>query len=284
MFHHPPAHLWFIRVGLCLDNAMFDDTSVNRRRLAMATRTIFLAVCGIVLLQAVAAAQPRLPIFRGGVVSRPGYFGPGPNLGRTPGPGVGWSYYGLPDGPTTAFTGVGVGFWPGFGIPAANGSFWTNGLSLYGPPIPTYAPVPGVFGGSDAHRHYMNPPLLGVGTHAFGYLSPSPRLRTPSVSVYSQAARGTATVQALPAPSATNLCRLEVHVPHTEAEVWINKSKTTTTGLERSFESPELAEGKTYEYEVIARWHDGTEKRAVAKTVSVTAGKTVLVSFTEPNE
>jgi len=215
-------------------------------------------------------AQSRV-IFGRGLVSAPGYFGPGPNWNRNPGPGVGSGYYGVTGSPT-AF--VDVGYAWGFGIPAASGSFWTNGLSLYGPPIPTYGPVPGTFGGSDAHRFYSNPPILGYGLHAFGYRSPIARLAAPSVSVYPESAP-----VALPAPTVPSACRVEVRLPDAGAELWINKTKTSSTGVERSFESPELTEGKSFEYELIARWENAGEKKAESRKVTVAAGKSVLVDF-----
>src|SRR3712207_5213268 len=42
-------------------------------------------------------------------------------------------------------------YWPGFyGVyPGGYNGFWSNGFSMYGPPVPTYGSVPGVFGGAD---------------------------------------------------------------------------------------------------------------------------------------
>src|SRR6266851_85311 len=38
--------------------------------------------------------------------------------------------------------------------PSAFGSQWSNGNSLYGPPVPTYGSVVGAFGGSDQRLNY----------------------------------------------------------------------------------------------------------------------------------
>lgn len=71
----------------------------------------------------------------------------------------------------TRFSSFGYGYGPGFGprvgpwfgpglwgypffFSGAYGGFWLNGNSLYGPPVPTYGPVPGSFGGGDAQRLY----------------------------------------------------------------------------------------------------------------------------------
>ncbi len=76
-------------------------------------------------------------------------------LGRYSNFGFGYGYgYGFGYGPR-------VGPWFGPGLwgwypyyPGAIGSFWSNGLTLYGPPVPTQGPVPGSFGGSDARNLY----------------------------------------------------------------------------------------------------------------------------------
>jgi hypothetical protein len=60
-------------------------------------------------------------------------FGYGPRVGPWFGPGL-WGWY---------------PYYPG-----AVGSFWSNGLSLYGPPVPTQGPIPGSFGGGDARQLY----------------------------------------------------------------------------------------------------------------------------------
>lgn len=232
----------------------------------------------IALMFATTALAQPIGTLGAGLRSPPGFIGPGPSFGRSYGPGVGWSYYGVNSGPTTQFNDLRVGVWNwGWGgYPARAGNFWTNGLSLYGPPVPTYAPIPGSFGGSDAHRFYMNPPILGYGLNAFGYRSPSPRLSTPSVSVYAPAA--------LPAPTSARCARLEVRLPCSDAEVWVNRSKTTASGLERSFESPELADGKEYGYELVARWTENGQPKAESRKVNVTAGTTHLVDFNQPKE
>lgn len=233
-----------------------------------------------VALMLCATGVSAQPLFTpgAGLVSPPGLVGPGPNCRRDPGPGVGWSYYGVNEGPTTQFTDMRVGIWNwGWGgFPARGGSFWTNGLSLYGPPIPTYAPIPGSFGGSDAHRFYMNPPTLGFGLNALGYRSAFPRLATPSVSVHPSVA--------LPAPTSPQCARLEVRLPCADAEVWVNHAKTNTTGAARSFESPELTDGREYGYEVIARWVENGQPKAESRSVNVTAGQTRLVDFNQPKE
>src|SRR5436853_568690 len=43
------------------------------------------------------------------------------------------------------------GYYPGYlGVfPGGYNGFWSNGFSMYGPPVPTYGTVAGTFGGGD---------------------------------------------------------------------------------------------------------------------------------------
>lgn len=212
-------------------------------------------------------------------------------VGGGVGVGVGpsWNYYNLPGGPYTY-----PYFGPGFGwgwYPGAYGSFWTNGMSLYGPPVPTMGTVPGSFGGSDAHKHFYSTPPRQYGLGWFGYRSPSPRHLPLSVDVNPPATYtgpGYDTVaprEAVPAsesnyPSvgAASL-KLCVKVPVSDAKVWIDGHPTQASGLERWFESPAVASGQEYLYQVTAKWADG---QIDTKTVSGKAGETLQVQFGTP--
>src|SRR5947209_1191454 len=90
--------------------------------------------------------------------------GPPPSMGSMGGPrpvnvvnvyNVHPRYYGY---------GYGFGYFPG-----AYGSVWSNGFSLYGPPVPTYGPVPGPFGGPD-QRLDVYPP--GIALPSIGIVVP----------------------------------------------------------------------------------------------------------------
>jgi uncharacterized protein (TIGR03000 family) len=98
--------------------------------------------------------------------------------------------------PATAYSfGVGVSVSPnGYGVwgfvPTYYQGFYGTGFSAYGPPVPTYGPVPGVFGGSD-QLFGRYPPLLSGGL--IDRPLPDPY---PYVSPYAPLPRGTI----LPAP------------------------------------------------------------------------------------
>lgn len=215
-------------------------------------------------------AQPIGP--RGApLVSLPGYVGPGPARACVH-VETGWSYYGLPNGPTTAITDsrVGVWNWGWRGEPYTGVGRRVS--SRYGPVVASYIPVPAL-GGCDARSVFMNPPLLGYGLYALGYRSASPRLATPSVSVY-------------PAPalsSSANCCRMDVRLPHPDAELWVNQTRTQSSGAHRTFETPELADGKEFRYELVAKWQLNGEPISATRGVVVSGGKSVVVDFTLAN-
>src|SRR5262245_3788726 len=59
--------------------------------------------------------------------------------------------------------GIGVGWGYGYGpfwgiYPNYYQRFYGNGRSMYGPPVPTYKPIPGVFGGADS-QFFGLPPI-----------------------------------------------------------------------------------------------------------------------------
>jgi uncharacterized protein (TIGR03000 family) len=232
---------------------------------------------GFVVLVVLFAVRPIMsqPIGPRGalLLSWPGFVGPGPG-GRCAGVTTGWSYYGLPNGPSTAVTDyrVGVWNWGWAGVPTAHGHLWSKALGCYGPPVPSYTPVPTSIGGSDARKHFMTPPHFGYGLNALDYRSAFPRLATPSVDAKPTSAS---------ASTAGGCCRVGVKVPHADAELWVNKAKTATTGTDRVFESPELADGKEFKYELVAKWTRNGEPVTESRSVVVAGGQSVLVDFTK---
>lgn len=206
----------------------------------------------------------------------------------------GWPY-GPPVAPAWSYPGLAVGPYVGYpwgfpGYSARAGSFWSNGLSLYGPPVPVYGPIPGVLGNDDLVRQWRAVPNPGFPFGWVGIFAASPRPRSRSVQVWptlepigdvapSSPSRDSSAPspspqspldQTLPIPrqlSPSARLTLSIRVPQPMAEVWINGQLTRQVGLERLYESPPLLEQRSYEYEVLVRWlHNGlwqVERRQV---------------------
>lgn len=173
-----------------------------------------------------------------------------------------------PPGPAV-YVGVYGGYYPGF---------YSNGFSMYGPPVPTYGPVAGSFGGSD-QRFYGYYPGFGLTvplnrSYPPGgyYRSPPPPLPTGLPSMFHPVPQLT-----YPAPVV-----VEVIVPDAAAEVVFDGTATDQTGTTRRFQSPPVATGKTYNYEVQAHWQENGEVKSQTRTVPVQAGQRIVVDFTRP--
>jgi uncharacterized protein (TIGR03000 family) len=79
-----------------------------------------------------------------------------------------------------------------------------------------------------------------------------------------------------------NAVMIGVRIPP-NAELWFDGDKTSQTGVFREFVSPPLETGKTYNYELKARWtrEDGSPVEQ-KRTVAVHAGQRVGVDFLSP--
>jgi uncharacterized protein (TIGR03000 family) len=216
-----------------------------------------------------------------------GGYGPrvsvGIGVGPAFGPGFGFGGFGYPFG---GFGGYPYGFGPGF-FPfnrspgRAGNSMWSNGLSLYGPPVPVYGPIPGVFGNNDLTRQWrstLTPGFAGYGWVGIYAASPRPRYR--SVNVHPPVEPLYPGIAALPpAPNLGGCLLISVTVPQPAAEVFVDGKRTGQIGTERTYESPPLETGKTYKYTVVARWVERGQVMEVSKAVTGTAGEVVRVDF-----
>ena len=111
------------------------------------------------------------------------------------------------------------------------------------------------------------------------YSAPYQSYSSPSAAYPAQAAPAGAE---LVIPAALSQARLDVIVPDPNAEVWIQGTKTTSTGARRHYVSPELARGSTYTYTVKCAWDRGNGMVTEQRAVQVTAGATAVVDFTQP--
>jgi uncharacterized protein (TIGR03000 family) len=78
--------------------------------------------------------------------------------------------------------------------------------------------------------------------------------------------------------TADNTAHLRVMVP-ADAKVWVGGVETNKQGSDRDFNSPALTPGKTYTYEVKARWMQAGEPVEKTRKVKVIANQTTTVDF-----
>jgi len=75
---------------------------------------------------------------------------------------------------------------------------------------------------------------------------------------------------------------INVEVPN-DAEVWFQGQRTSQTGTHREFESPPLAPGREYQYEITVRWRDDGQTVKQTRRIDVRAGDRVDVIFGRPH-
>ena len=205
-----------------------------------------------------------------------------------PPPPADWGYYNLPPGPylTRDYPFAG---WPGY-----RGAMGNLFLHPHRPCVPVYGPVAPVAVNPDP-PHLPRKRLLGFGVGYYGWVGPyraSPRPQPTTVSVWSpydprgwpapkhgKHHAGEVVAEAAPAGGCL---RVTVAVPHPAAEVYVDGVKTAQTGTARVFESPELAAGGEYRYELVARWVEGGEPVVRKRVVSGKPGEVVRVDFGGP--
>lgn len=207
--------------------------------------------------------------------------------------------YGVGAGVATDRGGVGLGVavGPVFGIiPNYYDGFYGNGASAYGAPVPTYAPVPGTFGGSD-HRVHQSPPFFGMGLGWWGKRSPSPRpapnfeynppgaavatAEPPLAGAPGADASDKADATEPPAAADSGYLIVEVRVPTENAALFVNERLTKQLGAVRTFTSPALPKGESAEYDIRAEWMVGGQKVVLTKTITGKAGERAVADFTQ---
>jgi uncharacterized protein (TIGR03000 family) len=176
--------------------------------------------------------------------------------------------------------GAGIGVWSGYGYgpvwgfyPTHYHGFYGNGLSMYGPPVPTGKPIPGVFGGGDSM--FFDLPPIYPGWVRGGYVplgGPAalpPELVAPPV------------VLPPPAPALDRPAALEVEVrlPRADARLYIDGAESKGSGTVRHFRTPEVTTAQTYGYDLRAEWTVEGLTTTHAKRVIGRAGEKVVVDF-----
>jgi uncharacterized protein (TIGR03000 family) len=146
--------------------------------------------------------------------------------------------------------------------PAYIYGFYPNSRYYYGPELPKFYIVQGVT------PDQVYPIAQGV----LGYYRDAPS------RIVSRAVE-----QTLPPPTAKT-GRVQIVLPHADAEVWINDYRTTSRGMTRLIESPELEPEKTFQYTVRASWSANGKAQTEVRVVFLAAGRTSVADFTRPPE
>jgi uncharacterized protein (TIGR03000 family) len=209
----------------------------------------------------------------------------------------GWRY-GPRVAPKSEYPGLGGGpqvIYP-WGMPGYTGRNGECSLDkpcrLWGPPVPVYSPVPEPNTTKDLiypGRNISSPGFI------YGWVGPfpaSPRYKHYAVNSWAQP--GTDLSTGGPNSGKKNAggvndtkkpggyLTLSVKVPHPGAEVFVDGVKTTQTGTDRIFSSPELEEGKEFRYEVTVRWIDHGATYEQKKIVIGSSGEKIPLDFTAP--
>lgn len=205
-------------------------------------------------------------------------FGPGYGYGYGPywGPGWGRGWY--------------PGWYPGV-FPGQMYGNYSNGLSMYGPPVPTYRSVPGMFGGADS-RFFPPPSAYRPGFYNYAWM---PIHRSPSSlsTVEIQKSPVVLTPATLPDEILQNgglpkplgvltdaaPFELEIHVPNKDAQISINGQNAPGDGLIRSFKSSPVDAVDSHTMEVKATWTTPDGKISHTKRITTLPGERAKVVF-----
>jgi uncharacterized protein (TIGR03000 family) len=177
--------------------------------------------------------------------------------------------------------GVGIGIYSGprypaypyFGAyPLAYRGFYGNGMSMYGPPVPTYGPIPGTFGGSD-YRVNQNAPYIGFPVGIYASYS-----KTRAV-VDGNGEPPLLNPDAVRSATANNALLVEIRVPLDNVIVFINDQLTKQNGNVRYFSSPPLKPGETYQYTIRAVWTIDGQRNDKTLTLQGKPGERMVADF-----
>ena len=77
--------------------------------------------------------------------------------------------------------------------------------------------------------------------------------------------------------------QLEVMVPDSDAQVWVEGVLTKTRGRDRIYVTAPLEKGYAYTYNIRAVWYQEGQEIALDRRVQITPGTARLVDFTIPD-
>jgi uncharacterized protein (TIGR03000 family) len=121
---------------------------------------------------------------------------------------------------------------------------------------------------------YSNPPVYG-GT----YISPPVSYNIAANQVRTTVPANYQSYYAGPSVEADK-ARVRVIVPTPDAQLVVEGQQMASTGLDRSFISPSLQTGGTYNYTIRATWRAGDREVSREKQVTVRPGQETVVQFT----
>jgi uncharacterized protein (TIGR03000 family) len=177
--------------------------------------------------------------------------------------------------------GIGVGYGNGSGpywgvMPFYYPGFYGNGLSMYGPPVPTGKPIPGVFGGGDSRFFDPIPPAYPYPGWVGGGWVPLSRPAPLPVSIVDAPVEMGPPAMALAQPAPLEV---EIHMPRTDARLFVDGTEVKSTGLVRKLTTAPLGTTAAYTYEFRTEWSIDGLTTTATKQVIGRAGEKVVVEF-----
>ena len=82
-----------------------------------------------------------------------------------------------------------------------------------------------------------------------------------------------------PSRPLTQQANIRVIVPNSQAVVWFGGYKTQSTGTERTYQTPTLKPGTSYDYQVRVAYTQAGQNMIQERTIRVTPGQPVVVDF-----
>jgi uncharacterized protein (TIGR03000 family) len=181
--------------------------------------------------------------------------------------------------------GVGVGYGPYWGPywgggwayqPNYYGGTWGNGLSMYGPPVPTGKPVPGMFGGGDS-QFFPLPRLYPGWVYEVYVPVHSPATLPPGLI------QGDSPFNKLPPPAPLldkpTALEIEVRLPQEDARIFVDGAATKSSGIVRTFATPPQDRVQTLIYDIRAEWMVDGRTTTHTKRVIGRPGERIVVEF-----
>jgi len=142
----------------------------------------------------------------------------------------------------------------------------------------------------DHHRYYGHYPYFGYGYYPYdgytGYGSDYTEVAPPDLDVSTLVTPPAADYRSYYAPvtgteQPDDIAHVTANVPP-DANVWFGDTLMTSTGSVRHYDSPPLAPGSRYTYDVKASWNENGHTITQTQKVEVAAGAHVSVDFPAP--